>query len=236
MLSPKKIELSPSSFQFKAIFFHCIAFKILSHDLDEIEHDLAETMRQSPQFFTASLVIIDLEKLQPQWLMDFEHLKRLLLSHGIVAVGVRGGSIEQQQAAALCGLPLVKTGLSPTKEEKPSTAIPAPTIASKIITQPIRSGVQVYAKTGDLIVTAQVSPGAELMADGHIHVYGTLRGKALAGIHGNKDAKIFCLSLKAELVAIAGHYLTQEDIALSKDYHGPIQIYLNKEQLIIERL
>lgn len=81
---------------------------------------------------------------------------------------------------------------------------------SKVITQPVRSGQQIYAKEADLIVLASVGTGAELLADGNIHVYGALRGRALAGIKGDTSARIFCSSLSAELVSIAGQYLMPE--------------------------
>ena len=83
---------------------------------------------------------------------------------------------------------------------------------TKIITQPIRSGQQVYAPGGDLLILNSVSPGAELLADGHIHVMGALRGRALAGINGDPHAMIFCKSLEAELVSIAGQYQISEDL------------------------
>ena len=83
--------------------------------------------------------------------------------------------------------------------------------ASKVITQPVRSGQQIYAKNADLIVLASVSTGSELLADGNIHVYGALRGRALAGIQGDTSARIFCSSLNAELVSIAGQYLMPEE-------------------------
>lgn len=83
--------------------------------------------------------------------------------------------------------------------------------AAKVITQPVRSGQQVYAQNADLIVLASVSTGSELLADGNIHVYGALRGRALAGIQGDPNARIFCSSLQAELVSIAGQYLIPEE-------------------------
>jgi septum site-determining protein MinC len=222
-------------FQFKAIFPQCLAFKLLRYDWEGLERNLAETLASSPSFFSGSPVIIDLEKIESLGAIDFERLKRILLSHRIVAIGICGGSLEQQQAALAAQLPSIKIGKTMTHDKRKDNP-PEPCTNTKVITQPIRSGMQVYAKTGDLIVTTQVSSGAELMAHGHIHVYGSLRGKALAGIHGNQEARIFCQSLEAELVAIAGHYLTRDDIILPNDKNGPIQIYLKHAQLQIERL
>jgi septum site-determining protein MinC len=100
------------------------------------------------------------------------------------------------------------------------------------ITSPIRSGQRIYSH-GDLIVLAQVGAGAEILAEGNIHVYGTLRGRALAGVQGNTDARIFCSNLQAELISIAGNYKISDDI------HGvvantPVQIYLQKNTLIVK--
>jgi septum site-determining protein MinC len=96
--------------------------------------------------------------------------------------------------------------------------------------------MQIYAKEGDLIVTAQVSAGAELMADGHIHVYGPLRGRAMAGVTGNTNARIFCRAMEAELISIAGYYLTKEDMQQLPESHGMIQVYLENGQVRIETI
>ena len=106
---------------------------------------------------------------------------------------------------------------------------------SRVITTPVRSGQQVYAQGGDLIVMTSVSAGAEILADGHIHVYGPLRGRALAGIQGDTEARIFCQSLEAELVSIAGHYRINEDLR-GEFWRKPVRIALNQAQLQIEAL
>lgn len=106
--------------------------------------------------------------------------------------------------------------------------------SSKVITQPVRSGQQVYAKDADLIVLASVSTGSELLADGNIHVYGALRGRALAGIKGDTSARIFCSSLNAELVSIAGQYLMPEDNAHVNS--GAKQILIDEGHLKIINL
>jgi septum site-determining protein MinC len=117
--------------------------------------------------------------------------------------------------------------LSPQKKEKDVSSVKA-----KIISQPIRSGQQIYAKEGDLIILASVSPGAEVLADGNIHIYGALKGRALAGVSGNKEARIFCQKLEAELVSIAGHYWVNEDLSPLPSGQT-IQIYLENDRLHI---
>ena len=97
---------------------------------------------------------------------------------------------------------------------------------------PVRSGQQLYAENRDLTVLNTVGAGAEVISDGSIHIYGTLRGRALAGAQGNTDARIFCREFHAELVAIAGHYKVLEDVP--KELRGkPVQVWLDKDQLMI---
>lgn len=115
------------------------------------------------------------------------------------------------------------------EEQQPQAA------PSKVVVHPVRSGRQIYAQGGDLIVLASISPGAELIADGHIHVYGALRGRALAGIAGNPQARIFCRSLEAELVSVAGYWRVRDDIP-DELIGKPVQIYLGNEQVVIEEL
>jgi len=103
---------------------------------------------------------------------------------------------------------------------------------SMLIRTPLRSGQVVYAEQCDAVVLAHVNAGAELIADGNIHVYGSLRGRALAGAHGNEEARIFCKSLEADLVAIAGCYLRADEIPEARR-GKPAQIYLDKERLVI---
>lgn len=104
-----------------------------------------------------------------------------------------------------------------------------------VIDRPLRSGQRIYAK-GDVVVLGLVSNGAEVIAEGNIHIYAPLRGRALAGVHGNHDARIFCTCLEAELISIAGIYRTTE-VPLSGDVAGkPVQIRLDDEKLLIEPL
>ena len=106
---------------------------------------------------------------------------------------------------------------------------------SKIVTKPVRSGQQIYAEGADLILMAPVSEGAEVLADGHIHVYGTLRGRALAGVKGDLEARIFCQQLEAELVSVAGQFVLNDKIRDSC-WKKPAQIYLHDESIQIEEI
>lgn len=233
----------PACFQFKASFAPCAILQLTRYDLDALEHQLVESIRRAPNFFIGSPVLIDLEKLQSIGMVDFNRIKQILISNALAPIGVRGGSLEQQTAAATAGLPLVNIGKSSMSESSKKKEDEAPQkkteehfAQAKIVTSPIRSGMQVYAKGGDLIVVAQVSAGAELLADGNIHVYGALRGRALAGVQGNVNARIFCQTLEAELVSIAGFYLTKEEMQPLVKSDGMIQIFLTNEKICVQSI
>ncbi len=224
-------------FQLKASFAPCAILQLMRYDLVALEQQLAESIRRAPNFFIGSPVLVDLEKVNTLNSVDFVALKQLLFSHGLAPIGVRGGSEEQLQAAATAGLPLVNIGKSAFSEqakEKTVEKVEEKMSATKLVTTPIRSGMQVYARGGDLIIVGHVSPGAEVLADGNIHVYGALRGRALAGVQGDTLARIFCHTLEAELVSIAGFYLTKEDIQLLPEKQELIQVYLEEERVRIK--
>lgn len=220
-------------FQFKTSFAPCTIMQIARYDLQALQQELIEIINSAPTFFLGAPLIIDLEKVQTLGAIDFAHLKEILAKQKLVPMGVRNGSPEQLEAAAQQGLPTLSVGKL-THSEAPKKKVER--VATKLVTTPIRSGMQVYAKDADLIVTAAVSAGAEILADGHIHVYGPLRGRALAGVQGNQDARIFCHALKAELISIAGYYLTKEDMQLLPESHGMMQVYLDKEKVRIETI
>jgi septum site-determining protein MinC len=133
----------------------------------------------------------------------------------------------------LAGVPVLPEArtVAPTKKQDK----PAPIKRNRLITQPVRSGQQIYAPDGDLILLGPISEGAEVLADGNIHIYGTLRGRALAGVKGNVEARIFCQDLKAQLLSIAGCYRVLEQ--LEADVRGkPVHVRLKDDSLVIEPL
>jgi len=198
--------------------------------------------------------------------IDFASLIALLRAHGMEPMAAKAGSPAQMEAALASGLmeahhrERIAKGAEATTEaatepaaaslaavasaaptatdappESPAVAATAPR-AAMVIDRPLRSGQQVYAKGGDLIVLAVVSFGAEVIADGNIHVYAPLRGRALAGAHGDTTARIFTTCLEPQLVSIAGIYRTTEK-ALPADVLGkPAQIWLDGDSLVIEPL
>ena len=253
-----------TTFELKGSLFTLTVLKLKSVDLATIKQELAATLASAPKFFDNAPVVIDLQMLaQINPDCNFEKLAAILRENHLIPIGVRNGSEQQHQAAVAAGLALLPNikiqettsfaeqpaaETTPVKTKRP-TETPATTdnfadtqeslmtSPTKIITQPVRSGKQIYVKGGDLLVLSSVSHGAEVLADGNIHVYGALRGRALAGVRGDKNARIFCQDLDAELVSIAGQYKISDEI--QKPHHsgnGLIHIYLDNDELKIETI
>ena len=224
-------------FEIKSSAVSLPILKLLSDDLRLLAPQLREKIMQAPDFFRNAPMAIDLHELSdPDAAIDFATLLRAMRNCGLVPVGVQGGSEQQQQDARLAGLPLLPDSPRHIPQPKPSAKPQTvePTVATLVET-PVRTGQRIHAVGGDLVVLSQVSAGAEIMADGNIHVYGSLRGRALAGVQGNLACRIFCHDLQAELVAIGGQYKISENI--DDSVRGmPVQIYLKDNALIIEKL
>ena len=201
-------------------------------------NQLAEKIAQAPTFFRDAPVVLDLAGLSESGPFPFAELVRGLRQHQLAPVGVQNGTDEQNAAAVAAGLGVFPVWRSAPVDEvasdgQPPSAETKPSGGSTVVVRPIRSGKEVYARGGDLVVMTTVSPGAELLADGHVHVYGRLRGRAHAGVAGDRNARIFCQSLDAELVSVAGHWIVREDIP--EQYVGKaVQIFLEGERLTIE--
>jgi septum site-determining protein MinC len=232
----------PNALEFKSSTFSVPILVLYSNDPVSLEQQLQQKIQLAPDFFKNSPVVFDLQEINEEELeIEIAPLVDMIRRAGLLPIGIRGGNEKQIEAALSLNIPTFsihhslfatqkKSGsISPSAQE----TIATPKIeSSTLITQPIRSGQRVYA-SGDLIVLAQVSAGSEIFAEGNIHVYNTLRGRALAGVQGNTEARIFCFDLQAELISIAGHYKTSED--LDKSIHNkPVQIYLNEHSLIIK--
>ncbi|MGP4130631.1 septum site-determining protein MinC [Pantoea tagorei] len=154
--------------------------------------------------------------------VNWKQLQQAIAATGLRIVGVSGCKDEAlKRMIARAGLPVLAEGKESVRRSEasapaapPAPAAPAEPLASKtrIITTPVRSGQQIYARNADLIVTNSVSAGAELVADGNIHIYGMMRGRALAGAGGDRNSQIFCTNLAAELVSIAGEYWIMDQI------------------------
>lgn len=194
----------------------------------ELERELAGQVARSPDFYADVPVVLDLrDSLGCTSTADFTALKQLLRRHRLVPVGVQHASALQLRAAHAVDLPAFAGGAGGAARRPPPEHP-----RSRLVTEPVRSGVQIYAKGGDLVVVAPVSAGAELIADGHIHVYGALRGRAIAGAAGDQTARIFVQRFAAELVSIAGRYLVSESIA-PEHLHQAVQVALIGDRLSI---
>ena len=206
------------------------------------EAELAEQVQRSPRFFLNVPVVLDLKgAAEFTRQVEFADAREILRRHTLTLIGVQNAAPVQADAAAAVGLAGFAPNSTQPSRPRPADAAPAPhslptpaAAKTRLITQPVRSGTQIYARGTDLVVTAPVSAGAEIMADGNIHVYAALRGRALAGAGGDAEARIFCSRLEAELVSIAGHYLVSDQIP--PEHRGlPVQIALADDRLTIER-
>jgi|SRR5215475_1771973 len=206
------------------------------------ETELAEQVQRSPRFFLSAPVVLDLKgAAEFTRQAEFIEAREILRRHTLALIGIQNAAPAQADAAAAVGLASFAPNATQPSRPRPAEVAPAPqshaapsASRSRVITQPVRSGTQIYARGSDLVVTAPVSAGAEIMADGNIHVYAPLRGRALAGAGGDAEARIFCSRLEAELVSIAGHYLVSDQIP--PEHRGlAVQIALIDDRLTIER-
>ena len=199
-----------------------LTMQLLTTELSRIQLQIDALKRKGPSFFEGAIVILDCQKINQIPTDFFENLRQICRQHQFTILGIIPDEKDLHIQALSTGLTLVK----------PSPPSAAPTDPqTKIISRPVRSGQQIVAEYGDLIIIGSVSAGAELLASGNVHVYGTLRGKALAGIHGNESTQIFCQQLEAELIAIAGtHHLTAQMPTQFLEA-GPVHILHNAEGL-----
>lgn len=200
-----------------------------------IERQFTEKIAPAKNFFKNAPVVIDLHAVQNHDdSVDLLHLVDLSRKSGLIPVGVRGGNPQQQDMALDLALGIMPdTKPIASKTEPPQEEATAPAIKDKIVAVPVRSGQQVAALKGDLVVLSTVNPGAEIIAGKNIHVYGALRGRAVAGVHGYTEARIFCRYFDAELISIAGQYQLNEDFD-AKVKGKAVHIFLENDRLKIQ--
>jgi septum site-determining protein MinC len=231
---------SSPCFQLKGGMFTLTTIQLINTNLEALAEQLTDKIKQAPKFFNYAPVVVDCQKVNGEAnKLDFKHLAQVLRDHRLIPVGIRSANQEQQTSAIVAGLAVFSetTDLksSPPPERAPQKNTPGGTL-TRLITQPVRSGQQVYVAGADLIVTSHVSHGAELISEGHIHVYGPLRGRALAGVTGDTQARLFCQSLEAELISIAGHYLPSESLQASPHWKQAVCVSLEGDSLQITPL
>lgn len=216
----------PAAFHLRSRFITAVVVKLAGPVGDPFYRALDRMMQQAPHFFVGAPLVIDVQQAPSlQDKADFLRLAREMRNRRLFAIGIQNGTAAQSVAASHAGLLALAGGRDAALDDtaRPVRAEPAPAGAAQtpvrsddiaetlIVTEPVRSGQRVCADRGDLIVIGSVSPGAELVAHGNIHVYGPLRGRALAGVNGDMGARVFCQSFEAELIAIAGLYQTSDD-------------------------
>ncbi|VWC36281.1 septum site-determining protein MinC [Burkholderia aenigmatica] len=236
-----------------------LLFTVKTTDLDALRTELVKRFEATPEFFADDVVAIDVRRLADGERVALADIRQMLNDVRMRPVGVV--ALATQGWAGEAGLPLLEArdrrapaakhadeaepAPVPVVEAAAARAAelaqePAPTLLQAggqtlVIDRPLRSGQQIYAK-GDLVVLAPVSHGAEIIAEGNIHIYAPLRGRALAGVHGNHDARIFCTCLEPELISIAGIYRTTENPLPAEVLGKSVQIRLEEEKLMIEPL
>ncbi|WP_367066991.1 septum site-determining protein MinC [Oryzisolibacter sp. LB2S] len=238
-----------------------VALMLKTADVPAVDADLTARRANDPEFFDNDPLLIDLSAVQAEdQPIDFAALVQVLRSHRTQPVAVRGGSDAQMAAAHAAGLIAAPDAPAPRAQpraQQPEGAmrevvrevvrevqvqvpvevpVPAPARATLVVDKPLRSGQQVYARGSDLVVLAMVSFGAEVIADGNIHVYAPLRGRAIAGARGDTSARIFSTCLEPQLVSVAGIYRTTETELPDNVRGKQAQVRLDGEKLLIEPL
>ena len=247
---------SRASFDLKSASLPVVAVVLKTTNTEVLAADLARRLADDPGFFDNDPVLIDLAPVRDaDEPIDFAAVSALLRQHHTLPVAVRGGSPAQMEAAHAAGLVAAPEAPPARVQPAPSDPAPTPTEATHtvevvevvrevpvpgpgtvVVDRPLRSGQQVYARGADLVVLAMVSFGAEVIADGNVHVYAPLRGRAIAGARGDTSARIFTTCMEPQLVSIAGIYRTTE-VAIPADIVGkPAQVRLDGEKLLIEPL
>ncbi|WP_305371747.1 septum site-determining protein MinC [Photobacterium leiognathi] len=231
----KTAELKGSSFTLSALH-------LIDGDIKKATDHLKEKVELAPNFFASAPVVIDISNAGKD--IDFKQLKAGIVDAGMIPVGISGcKEPELQKQAKSAGFAIMNAARS-VKEQSTaeSTEVePSPQPEEKgresalIIRTPVRSGQQIYAKNRDLVILNHVSAGAEILADGCIHIYGTLRGRAIAGANGDQEATIFCQNLQSELISVAGNYWLSDNI--QEEFWGKgVVISIANNTLSIEHL
>ena len=240
------MSVSKKPLEFKGRMLSLTRVRVLEADVTAIDAQLQEFARQMPQAVLGMPVIIEADA--P---LDLGVVLASLKKAGMQPLAVADGPLSESARSwglavlppdsgkSSRSLPAAPAAAAPVAAPPPpapaAAAAPQARKATRLVTEPVRSGQQVYAADGDLIVTNTVSAGAEIVADGCVHVYAGLRGRAIAGAKGDTSARIFCRRFEAELVAVAGVYAVAEQ--MQGDLRGkPVQAYLQDGKLRIERL
>ena len=248
---------APLSFEIKSAQFPLVALLVKTGNWTQLNADLLAQygpLGEDPDFFDHDALVLDFSQLDPELpVPDLVPLMKTLRVCRLVAVAMRGASTDWMEAGRAVGLveaprdvprprpqpaPPVLTDII-TAEITPDGVHDLPGAATLVVDKPLRSGQKIYARGGDLVVLAMVNQGAEVVADGNIHVYAPLRGKAIAGASGNTQARVFSLCMEPELISIAGVYRTSEHPLPPGVQGRPAQVRLSndgQDKLVFEAL
>lgn len=216
-------------FRLRGANFNLLVLRLLDHRPEAVVPAIGDQFRRAPGFLRFAPIVLGLGDIQvPPNEVDFPGLIKGLRELEIMPIGTTGGTAEMRNAALSYGLPPVRSvGGKETDEDisapaapageaaqvaasPPPAAKPAAARSTMVVEQPVRAGQRIWAEGADLIITSTVNAGAEVIADGNIHVYGALRGRAIAGGASNMEARVFALNFDPELVSIAGFYAVRE--------------------------
>jgi septum site-determining protein MinC len=231
-------SLKSQSFKLKGRLYTFTVIQLLSTDNSLFSHQLTDVIAKAPRLFENIPVVLDCNAVAAEEI-DLSTILTAMRTHNMHLVAIQSTNSKVCLQAKAQGIALLNASSANDKSLADNlvtddvTAVTLQHTKTKLITTPVRSGQQVVSKGGDLVIISSVSHGSELLADGHIHVYGALRGRALAGISGDRSARIFCHSLEAELVSIAGFYRLSDAI---EQRMGGCQIYLQGDTIQIAPL
>jgi septum site-determining protein MinC len=248
-------QTASNTFDIKSSSLDLLALILKTNDLEAVDAALGQRFPVNNGALPSEAFVLDLEALGSPDKTDLGRMLALLHSHGIRVLALRHPDPAMAKLAAAHQLIHLSDTPRPLsqQQEKPQAVTPQPAraveietarpvqappepVRTMVIDRPVRAGQQIYAKGTSLVILSMVSAGAEVIADGDIHVYAPLRGRALAGARGNTSARIFVRSMEAELVSIAGIYRTLEQ-ALPDSIKGkPTQIFLENERLVMTSL
>ncbi|MEC6832480.1 septum site-determining protein MinC [Photobacterium toruni] len=229
----KIAELKGSSFTLSALH-------LVDNDISKVTNQLKDKVELAPNFFVSAPIVIDISQVDAD--INFKQLKAGIIDAGMIPVGISGCKNKTQQTQAKAAGFAIMNAAKLAKNEPSeflAKTLDTPVSPEKeptlIIRTPVRSGQQIYARNRDLVIISNVSAGAEIISDGCIHIYGTLRGRAIAGASGEQGATIFCQNLQSELISVAGNYWLSDNI--QEEFWGKgVVISLEDNNLSIEHL
>ncbi|MBP0493211.1 septum site-determining protein MinC [Pararoseomonas indoligenes] len=244
MSSPaSEARLEP--FRLRGGNFNLLVLRLLDPRVEVIVPALADQFRRAPGFLRNAPIVLGLDDLDPAAVPDFGHLIGQLRSVHIAPIGTTGGATDIRAAAQAAGLPPLRAAGAELPVAAPAAPAPEPVAElppppsdwqpTMVVDQAVRAGQRIWAQGCDLIVRGTVNPGAEVIADGNVHIYGALKGRAIAGGAENLSARIFALNFEPELVSIAGYYAVRDGLG-DAPLGRAVQVCLIGESMRFDRL